>query len=233
MILGGVTRRRFDQLPEPRRAEILVVAAREFATNGFQGTSYNRLLTRIGLGKGSAYYYFADKQELFLTVVKACYRAFFDSIAGLELPTTADGYWDYVEQLNRRGLDFMVDDRTAASVLTCFRNERAQLDLLTSAGILDSLDHDYRELLRLGQRIGSVASDLPFELLQGAAQAVSAACDQWFIVHAANAGPKRRAEFARQVTLLMRRLLEPPAARARPAAAGAGRAPRKRARPRR
>lgn len=203
-----MVRRHFEQLPGSRKAEILAIAAEQFAKDGFQGTSYNQLLARLGLGKGSAYYYFTDKQDLFLTVVKDCYRAFFDSVADLTEPASVDGYWSHIEVLNRRGLDFMVRDPTSAAVLHCFRNERERLSLLSAADVRGSLGQHYSALIALGQRLGAVRRDVPAELLTATAEAMLGACDQWFIGHARATRSTERALNARRFTELLRRLLE-------------------------
>lgn len=210
-----MSRSHFEQLPEPRKTKILVLAAEQFAKDGFQGTSYNQLLTRLGLGKGSAYYYFADKQDLFLTVVRECYQRFFQGLSALQAPTTASEFWAYVETMNRRGLDFMVDDPTAAAVLVCFRNERGRLDLLSGAELFDSVGKYYQDAIRLGQRLGAVRRDLPLDLLVLTTQSVAAACDQWFVENPSATRKSQRTITARRFTDLMRRVLEAEAPRER------------------
>ena len=66
-----MARHRFERLPAERKEAILRTAAAEFAENGFHGTSYNQLLERLEFGKSSAYYYFDDKRDLFLTALGA------------------------------------------------------------------------------------------------------------------------------------------------------------------
>ena len=220
-----MSRSHFEQLPEPRKTRILVLAAEQFAKDGFQGTSYNQLLARLGLGKGSAYYYFADKQDLFLTVVRACYQRFFQSLSALEAPTTSSEFWIYVETMNRRGLDFMVDDPTSAAILLSFRNEHGRLDVLSGAELFDSVGRYYQDAIRLGQRLGAVRRDLPLDLLVLTAQSVAAACDQWFVGNPSATRKSQRTLTARRFTDLMRRMLErdAPLERAKPKAKLTGR----------
>jgi TetR/AcrR family transcriptional regulator, transcriptional repressor of aconitase len=207
--------RRFEQLPAKRQREILRIAAQEFAKHGFQGTSYNRLLERAGVGKSSAYYYFEDKQDLFLTVVAHCYEEFFKVLQQLPPPTSAGEFWQYVEQLNLHGLEFMQQEPIAAAVMQAFSLERSQLDLLRSPKLLATLEGSYVELIQAGQALGAVRTDLPLELMLGASTALSAACDQWFIEHAKDAGPAELKRLAGSFAELSRRLLQPwPAAEA-------------------
>ena len=68
---------RFSRLDPERQQAILDVAAEEFAEHGFDAASYNRIIERAGISKGSAYYYFEGKDDLYATVLET-------SLAGLE-----------------------------------------------------------------------------------------------------------------------------------------------------
>lgn len=52
-----------------RYAEILVHAARLFATSGFSGASMQDLATEVGISKASLYHFFKDKEEIHSKVV--------------------------------------------------------------------------------------------------------------------------------------------------------------------
>ncbi len=201
--------RRFAQLPAKRQREILSIAAEEFAKHGFQGTSYNRLLERAGIGKSSAYYYFEDKQDLFLTIVAHCYDEFFKLVDQLPLPDTASEFWPYVQRLHLLGLEFMQRDPIAAAVMQAFSSERPQLDLLRSPELLTALEGSYAKLIQAGQSLGAVRTDLPLELMLSASTTLSAACDRWFVEHARGAGPAELERLARSFADLSRRLLQP------------------------
>ena len=61
-------RPRFDKLDLQTRSRILETAAEGFADSGFE-VSYNAIIERTGLSKGVMYYYFDDKEDLYLTLV--------------------------------------------------------------------------------------------------------------------------------------------------------------------
>ena len=81
-----VPRASFQQLPVQRRAEILAIAAEEFGARGFQATSYNQLLQRLGIGKSSAYHYFEDESGLFRSAVAESYAKWFRGSSPLTQP---------------------------------------------------------------------------------------------------------------------------------------------------
>ncbi len=65
-----MARSRFDKLEPKKQEAILTAAAAEFAERGFGAASLNRIIKRARTSKGSLYYYFNDKADLFATVVE-------------------------------------------------------------------------------------------------------------------------------------------------------------------
>lgn len=207
-----MAKRRFERLAPERQRLILSIAAEEFGRSGFRDTSYNRLLSRVGLGKGSAYYYFADKQDLFLTVVQNCYRAYFSSLTDLPRPTSANRYWAFIELMTRRWMEFMRSDPTSAKLILCFARERSVLDVVSGGELLDEIERDSIDLIRLGRKLGAIRRDLPIPLLADLVRAISSVFDPWFIATALRARTPQFARLARTFTELSRGLLEPPGA---------------------
>ena len=59
-----------EQMREATRRHILQVAAREFARLGFDQANINTIAELAGMGKGTIYLYFANKRELFLSMLR-------------------------------------------------------------------------------------------------------------------------------------------------------------------
>jgi AcrR family transcriptional regulator len=59
-----------DKRPD-RYSEILRIATRVFASEGYAATNVNRIADQAGVGVGTLYNYFDDKDDLFLTCVEA------------------------------------------------------------------------------------------------------------------------------------------------------------------
>ena len=55
----------FDNLPDEKRRRVLAEATREFADHGYHQASVNRIVSRLGIAKGSLFKYFGNKQGLF------------------------------------------------------------------------------------------------------------------------------------------------------------------------
>ncbi len=60
--------------PEACKAAILAAATKEFAANGLGGARVDRIAERAGVNKRMLYYYFGQKDDLFLTVLEHAYE---------------------------------------------------------------------------------------------------------------------------------------------------------------
>ena len=59
--------------PERNRERILAAALEEFARYGLGGARVDRIASRAGANKRMLYYYFGNKEDLFLAVLESCY----------------------------------------------------------------------------------------------------------------------------------------------------------------
>ncbi|MGD8440134.1 MAG: TetR/AcrR family transcriptional regulator [Holophagae bacterium] len=206
-----MARPRFLNLDETTRRRILETAASEFAARGFDGTSLNRLIDRLGLSKGSFYYYFDDKVDLFSTVADHAWTTFLPT-DGLDLSgLDADTYWPALGELLRDahataranpwlvGFTRMIYDPPDVPEIRRALAERfAELrDLQT-------------ELIRRGQSLGVVRDDLPVELLQTLLVGADEATDRWFVEHWDRFPEDEIERLFQEVLAIFRRMMEPP-----------------------
>jgi AcrR family transcriptional regulator len=63
------------QDPDGVRRDILAVATSEFAEKGFSGARVDEIAARTRTSKRMIYYYFGDKQRLFIAVLEAAYAS--------------------------------------------------------------------------------------------------------------------------------------------------------------
>jgi AcrR family transcriptional regulator len=71
--------------PESTRRDILAVATDEFARNGLSGARIDEIAARTKTSKRMIYYYFGDKERLYLAVLEEAYRKIRAIEAGLDL----------------------------------------------------------------------------------------------------------------------------------------------------
>ncbi|MGH2893074.1 MAG: TetR family transcriptional regulator [Solirubrobacteraceae bacterium] len=73
--LEQAPRPRRQRDPEQTRAEILNVAADEFAEHGFAGARVDRIAAQMRTTKRMIYYYFGSKEDLYVAVLERAYAA--------------------------------------------------------------------------------------------------------------------------------------------------------------
>jgi AcrR family transcriptional regulator len=73
--------------PEERRAAILDAALRCFMRTGYRGTTMDDVVKASGLSKGTIYWYFASKQEIFVTLFD---RVILEFMTGTQLASVSE-----------------------------------------------------------------------------------------------------------------------------------------------
>lgn len=90
-----MVRPRFAKLSPQQQQAILGVALDEFAAHGFHGASLNRVIQAAGISKGSMYYYFDDKDDLYAYVARTELAGLFVQVGPLPPLDSggADAFW--------------------------------------------------------------------------------------------------------------------------------------------
>ena len=152
---------------EQRRAQIVEAAFACFAEKGYHATTMDDLVRASGLSKGSLYWHFRSKQDVFLAVFDAFAEALFSD-------------WDAQLAAGRRTLDALdaVMSRTIERMSDEGRGLRAWVEFMAHPQARQRLADVYRrtrgeleESLRRDLADGCIR-DLP---LEGAAAALTAA----------------------------------------------------------
>lgn len=93
--VDAMVRPRFAKLSPQQQQAILGVALDEFAAHGFHGASLNRVIQAAGISKGSMYYYFDDKDDLYAYVARTELAGLFVQVGPLPPLDSggADAFW--------------------------------------------------------------------------------------------------------------------------------------------
>ena len=206
-----MARPRFMNLDDDTRRRILETAAEEFAARGFDGTSLNQLIDRLGMSKGSFYYYFDDKADLFSTVADHAWGIFLPSTAVDLSVFTAENYWKVLSGFMREtrarvreypwmvGFTRMIYDPPAVPEI-----QRSLAEKFTVARELQAA------LIHRGQELGTVRDDLPVDLMLALLTGADEAADRWFVDHWDHESEDEIERLFEEVFAIFQRMMEPP-----------------------
>ncbi|WP_261134083.1 TetR/AcrR family transcriptional regulator [Bacillus sp. Marseille-Q3570] len=70
----------FERLPEKKKQQIINACMEEFAENGFENTSTNKIIERAEISKGLLFHYFKNKKTLYLFLLERSARLVSDQV---------------------------------------------------------------------------------------------------------------------------------------------------------
>lgn len=203
-------RPRFEKLDPDLKRTILARAAEEFAEHGFEGASYNRIIERSGLSKGAMYYYFDDKQDLFVTTLNDAVKRFIVDTGNIQAATDAESFWREVEAWCRRSLRLFLEEPAAMGL---WRTLMKSVERGTGSGALTEVRRAGRvymeQFIATGQAVFAIRDDLPPGLLTTVLMAVEEAMDVWFADNVGELDDDELTDLARIMTALYRRIAAP------------------------
>lgn len=125
-----------------RRAELMDVAARTFAAEGYHTTSVTSIVDRVGVGKGVFYWYFDSKDQLLTQILEDALRSMRlaqrEAIAGEPDPARR------IEQGIRASLRWLSEHRHLFALMEFARTEERFAPLVRQGDqqtVADALPH--------------------------------------------------------------------------------------------
>jgi AcrR family transcriptional regulator len=193
-------------MPPERRDKLFRSAAEEFAAQGYEGASLNRIVERAGIAKSSLYYYFDDKRDLFEQLIQSVVERFVRDIGGFDYRTlTAATFWPEIEALFVKGAAFSERNSWSVHMGQLFYRLRTRERRDAGGGLMGLAGGWVAALLRHGMALGVVRTDLPEGLLIPSVMALVEVSDRYFLeTWDQHDSDDRRALVARQMDLLKR-----------------------------
>ena len=172
---------RYKNLAVERKQAILRAAEHEFAEKGYERASLNRMIKDAGLSKGTFYYYFEDKADLFVTVlrVKLPWEAWV-SESGLLAAAEPDAFWGSLEGLEKQKYAYLGQYPSIARLsealagLSASHFENASLAAYAKERLTEA-----RGIVEHGRRIEAVRRDLPMQLLLNLWTGIARSLSEW------------------------------------------------------
>ena len=168
---GRMPLARYESIDESLKTRILDVSKHEFSTHGYDGASYNKIIVKIGISKGSMYYYFENKEDLFVTCFldEALATGSF-GFGMTSFPLTEDKitYWDSIKAMSSRQWNDVFQHPVLMSLVRqlvslgtdhpIFHKLNAECEGLSEYG-------DIMAILEHGVEIGAIRDDVPLNVL--------------------------------------------------------------------
>lgn len=200
---------RFNNLSASRQEEILRAAADEFAAYDFENASFNRIIDQAGISKGAMYYYFADKEDVYRTVLDVWFTELIENIQSRSNPQTSAAYWEEWHSIFQRTFRYFQQKPLAAAILwQSIRSRAAGKAHPVLVQFADRLRSWMEDLLKKGCQVGAVRTDLPEGLLLEATFSMLEGFDRWLAERWQNGFERSIDEIAEYVTDLLRRIAQ-------------------------
>ncbi len=97
----------FRHLPPDKQERVLDAALSEFADQGFQGASLNRLVAQAGIAKGSLYQYFPNKEGIFHYVFRYALKLVRRTLTTVKEETLEEDFFTRLEKSLAAGMRFL------------------------------------------------------------------------------------------------------------------------------
>jgi AcrR family transcriptional regulator len=97
----------FSNLAEDKQERVLEAALEEFADQGYQQASLNRLVAKAGIAKGSLYQYFPNKEGIFHFVFQKALQQVRRTLVGVKEETQTEDLFTRLEKSLLAGVRFL------------------------------------------------------------------------------------------------------------------------------
>jgi AcrR family transcriptional regulator len=177
-------RPRFHKLPPDQQQAILRAALGEFASHGFNAASLNRIIDAAGISKGSMYYYFDGKEDLYGHVARVELGRLFDAAGPFPVPTLrdADAYWSTLTDYYLRIMGALAASPDLAALARGWIAASGNPALQQAQQQLEAaLVPWFEQALSAGQRARAVRKDVPTGLLIAIVFGMGQAMDVWLL----------------------------------------------------
>lgn len=171
--MEAISRR--DGLSGEKRQALIDAAVDEFNEHGLENASFNRIIERSGISKGTVYYYFENKDALLDMVLQDIGERALRALPERALPETEEEYWPVLWEEQEREFDFFVDNPELGQImmLSLGECEAGEGEEKMLRGSLLHLFRRREALVRRGQELGLVRSDLDTGLLMNVMRSIA------------------------------------------------------------
>lgn len=176
-------RSRFDNLDDDEQEKILRNAGEEFADNGYAQASLNAIIEKAGISKGSLYYYFENKEDLFATVLERAVSEVVEHIGGFSVEElTEENFWGELERIVMEVAAYTGRHPWYMRILRLFYRVRdSQAGPVRDSEMYQLARRLAARVIERGQELGVIRTDASRQFLVEMVLGVAEAGDRWLL----------------------------------------------------
>lgn len=154
----------FFNLPEEKQKVLLDYAIEEFAAHDYDSASISRVVTQVGIAKGSFYQYFKDKQDLYQYLLQIAIDKKGQMIANSIMPTAEMGIFATLLWLFKEMAKFQISFPQLAQIGYRAINSPSYLPGDVTAKAATQTRQYFTSLFEKGKKSGEIRSDVDSEI---------------------------------------------------------------------
>ncbi|MFT4716910.1 MAG: AcrR family transcriptional regulator [Paracoccaceae bacterium] len=198
-----------QKLPTDRRALLFRVSSAEFAANGFNQASLNRIISEIRMSKSSFYHYFKNKTDLFQQTLDQAITPVLEQHGGFDIQTlTAENLWPKLLHMAGELIDLI---NVSPDLITIMRMFYRSMDDADESVLVAEKKAELTQwltlLLRRGQELQVFRDDLPDSLMIDILMSMGMSIDRWMLARWENTQAVERIEISQKTFELFVRVL--------------------------
>lgn len=183
----------------------------EFAERGFKNAGMSRVLLDLGMSKSSFYHYFEDKADLYRQTIDYYLLPYFSDVVEFDFSSlTAEDFWSTLHaffEMKSRMSVASVEMRMILMIITSLSQDPVEKEMSQKYLILCT--QWIRDMIRQGQILGMVRTDLGDELLFAMVMGLSTSMDQWVVENTQNLSKAELVAVGEAAVDGYKRLLQP------------------------
>lgn len=203
-------RPRFHKLAPDQQHAIVSAALAEFSAHGFAAASLNRIIDAAGISKGSMYYYFDGKEDLYGHVTRMELGRLFEGAGPFPIPVARDpdAFWSTLGDHYLRIVAALAASPEIAALARGWITASASAPLQqVQREMATAVVPWFEQVIAAGQRARAIRKDIPTSLVIAVVFGMGQALDTWLLTQDLDAASMRR--FVPVFLDLFRRALAP------------------------
>lgn len=208
--ISFMPRPRFNNLSQEKKHIITQAAMKEFADKSYEHASINNIIRTAGLTKGSFYYYFDDKEDLYLYIMNKDMQNWWNYAIQKKVQIDVKDLWGSWENMVKTRIEFIFQNPYS---LGLFRNMLLLYDKEASSPMVENIVNKNRapveSFLKIGQSIGIIRNDFPVEFLFRMMMAVLSLVLKWGLVLKEDITEEQFSVLAKKIIHLIKQILSP------------------------